>query len=173
MNDRQKTKGHKGQVSMRRISSKTVNIWGIYSSLEEALFWVLLELVGRWTQHFTKIDQKTRKIGQIYYLEPPWLPDLLYKHWFASSVYGIFTPESQTSLRAKHSQERRARRNGCFRRLGVFIINNIWGDLWVLQSSGNFTVLLLRSIISLKLPSCAVVLSWFCPHPSLPLDVSW
>ena len=135
--------------------------------------WVLLELVGRWTQHFTKIDQKIRKIGQIYYLEPPWLPDLLYKHWFASSVYGIFTPESQTSLRTKHSQERRARRNGCFRRLGVFIINNIWGDLGVLQSSGNFTVLLLRSIISLKLPSCAVVLSWFCPPPSLPLDVSW
>ena len=157
----------------REESLKKQSIFVEYWVFSRRSIWVLLELVGRWTQHFTKIDQKTRKIGQIYYLEPPWLPDLLYKHWFASSVYGIFTPESQTSLHAKRSQERRARRNGCFRRLGVFIINNIWGDLWVLQSSGNFTVLLLRSIISLKLPSCAVVLSWFCPHPSLPLDVSW
>ena len=30
----------------------------------------MLELVGRWTQHFTKIDQKTRKIGQIYIWKP-------------------------------------------------------------------------------------------------------
>ena len=30
----------------------------------------MLELVGRWTQHFTKIDQKTRKIGQIYIWNP-------------------------------------------------------------------------------------------------------
>ena len=32
--------------------------------------WVLLGLVGRWTQHFTEIDQKTRKIGQIYFWNP-------------------------------------------------------------------------------------------------------
>ena len=33
-----------------KIANKTVNIY----------------FAGRWTQHFAKIDQKTRKIGQIY-----------------------------------------------------------------------------------------------------------
>ena len=28
--------------------------------------WVSLDLVGRWTHYFTKIDHKTRNIGQIY-----------------------------------------------------------------------------------------------------------
>ena len=35
--------------------------------------------------------------------------------------YGIFAPESQTFLRAKRPQRRRARRNGCFRRLAVLV----------------------------------------------------
>ena len=30
----------------------------------------MLELVGTLTQHFTKIDQKTLKIGQIYFWNP-------------------------------------------------------------------------------------------------------
>ena len=34
--------------------------------------------------------------------------------------YGISTPESQTFLLAKRSQRRRARRNGCFRRLPMW-----------------------------------------------------
>ena len=33
--------------------------------------------------------------------------------------YGISAAESQTFLRAKRPQRRRARRNGCFRRLGL------------------------------------------------------
>ena len=36
--------------------------------------------------------------------------------------YGISAPESQTFLRAKRPQRRRARRNGCFRRLGWALI---------------------------------------------------
>ena len=32
--------------------------------------WWNSELVGRWTQHFTKIDEKTRKIGQSYLWNP-------------------------------------------------------------------------------------------------------
>ena len=35
--------------------------------------------------------------------------------------YGISAAESQTFLRAKRPQRRRARRNGCFRRLGKFM----------------------------------------------------
>ena len=172
MNDRQKTKGHKGQVSTRRISSKTVNIWGIYSSLEEAFEFCLSSLAD---EHNT-LPKSTRRHVKLdkFIIWNPHDYRIYYINIDLRHQYMEFLPlSSQTFLRAKRSQERRARRNGCFRRLGVFIINNSWGDLWVLQSSGNFTVLLLRSIISLKLPSCAVVLSWFCPHPSLPLDVSW
>ena len=43
-------------------------LWNIVFSRRSIL--VLLELVGRWTQQFTKIDQKTRKIGQIYIWNP-------------------------------------------------------------------------------------------------------
>ena len=61
-------------------------LWNIVFSRRS--IWVLLEIVGRWTQHFVKIDQKTPKIGQIYiwktmttgfimsgadYLEPPYV----------------------------------------------------------------------------------------------------
>ena len=80
--------------------------------------WVLPELVGRWTQHLTKIDQKTRKIGQIC-IWNPWLPNLLCKHWFASSVWNFCCWVADVRLRAKRPQGRRARRNGCFRRLWV------------------------------------------------------
>ena len=31
---------------------------------------VLLQLVDRWTQHLTDIDQKTRNIGQVYIWKP-------------------------------------------------------------------------------------------------------
>ena len=49
----------------------TVNIHGIYSFLQEALFGVLLELACRRTQNFTKNDQAKPKIEQIYlHLEP-------------------------------------------------------------------------------------------------------
>ena len=49
----------------------TVNIHGIYSSLQEALFWVLLELACRRTQNFTKNDLEKPKSEQInLHLEP-------------------------------------------------------------------------------------------------------
>ena len=37
--------------------------------------------------------------------------------------YGISAAESQTFLRAKRSQRRRARRNGCFRRLVLSVLS--------------------------------------------------
>ena len=55
---------------MRWIYNKTINILWKYSSLGEALFWVLLELVHRWTQHFTKIHHEKRKIEQICIWKP-------------------------------------------------------------------------------------------------------
>ena len=68
---------------------------------------VLLELVPRSTQHFTKIDQNKRKIDyRICYVNI----DLRHQ-------YGISVAESQTFLRAKRPQRRRARKNGWFRML--------------------------------------------------------
>ena len=54
----------------REESLQKQSIFVEYSLLFEEAFEFLLKLVGRWTQHFTKIDQKTRKIGQIYIWKP-------------------------------------------------------------------------------------------------------
>ena len=80
--------------------------------------WVLRELVGRSTQHFTKIDQKTRKNWTNLYLEPHdyWT---YYVNIGLHHQYGISAAESQTFLLAKRPRQRRAMRNGCFRRLKV------------------------------------------------------
>ena len=59
----------------QRSNVNAMNLWQNSQYLWNIVFswrsiWVLLELVGRWTQHFTKIDQKTRKIGQICIWNP-------------------------------------------------------------------------------------------------------
>ena len=69
---------HEWQTKDKRPQRSTVNVknllqnsqylWNIVFSRRS--IWVLLELVGRWTQHFTKINQKTQKIGQIYIWNP-------------------------------------------------------------------------------------------------------
>ena len=43
-------------------------LWNIVFSRRS--IWVLLELIRRWTQHFTKIDQEKRKIEQICIWNP-------------------------------------------------------------------------------------------------------
>ena len=64
----------------------TIVKWKREESLtKQSIFWVSLELVDRWTQ-FTKTDQMTRKIGQIYIWNPI---HLLCKHWFTSSVWNF------------------------------------------------------------------------------------
>ena len=68
-------------------------------------------------EHNTLPKSNRRHVKLVKFISgPSWLPNLLCKHWFASSVWN-FCPESQTFLRAKRPQQRRARRNGCFRRL--------------------------------------------------------
>ena len=52
------------------------------------------------------------------YLEPHDY-QIYYENIDLRHQYGISVAESQTFLRAKRPQRRRARRNGCFRRLGV------------------------------------------------------
>ena len=91
--------------------------------------WVLLEFVGRWTQYVTKIDQKARKIGQIYILEPHDY-QMYYVKTDMCNQYGISASESQKSLCAKRPQRRRRRRNRCFRSL----IQSLWISLPQLES---------------------------------------
>ena len=83
--------------------------------------WVLLELVRRWTKHFTKIDQEKRKIYHICI----WNPHdyrIYYVNIDLRHQYGISVAESQTFLLAKRPLQRWARRNGCFRRLTFWFV---------------------------------------------------
>ena len=56
--------------SKREESLTKQSIFSVNIVFSRRCIWILLELVARWTQHFTKIDQKTRKIGQIYIWNP-------------------------------------------------------------------------------------------------------
>ena len=47
----------------------------------------------------------------------PWLPDLLCKHWFTSSVWNFWGPDVPPGQRPRR---RETRRNGCIRRLDFF-----------------------------------------------------
>ena len=58
----------RSNVNAKNLEQKSQYLWNIRFSRRSV--WVLLELVGRWTQHITKIDQKTRKIGQICIWNP-------------------------------------------------------------------------------------------------------
>ena len=85
-------------------------LWNILFSRRDV--WVLLELVGRWTQNLTKIDQKLRHVKlDKFVFGSPWLPDLLCKHWFASSVWNFChwvadVPPCETSPEAKSEEKR-------------------------------------------------------------------
>ena len=95
--------------------------------------WVLLELIGRWTQHFTKIDQEKCKIEQICIWNPMTVPDLLCKHYLCHQN-GISLIELQTFFLAKHCQQQGVRRNGSFRML-IPPINIIYLTTWNFSDS--------------------------------------
>ena len=104
----------------QRSSVNVTNLWQNSQYLWNIVFsrrsiWVLLELFGRWTQHFTKIDQRTQNWTNLY--SEPHDYRIHYVNIDLRHQYGISAAESQTFLRAKRPQLRRARRNGCFRRL--------------------------------------------------------
>ena len=103
----------RSNVNVRNLWQNSQYLWNIVFSRRS--IWVLLELVGRWTQQFNKIDHNTRKIGQTY-IWNPMTTDLLCKHWFASSVWNFCCWVADVPPR-ETSQRQRARRNGCFRRL--------------------------------------------------------
>ena len=82
---------------------------GIYSSLEEAYEFCWSSLAG---EHSTLLKSTRRhvKLGKFVF-GAPWLPDLLCKHWFASSVWNFCrwvadVPPRETSPAAKSEEKR-------------------------------------------------------------------
>ena len=58
----------RSNVNAKNLEQNNQYLWNILFSSRSV--WVLLELVGRWTKHCTKIDQKTRKNWTNLYLKP-------------------------------------------------------------------------------------------------------
>ena len=54
----------RSNVNTMNLKQNSQYLWNIVFSSRS--IWVLLELIHRWTQHLSKIDQEKRKIGQIY-----------------------------------------------------------------------------------------------------------
>ena len=53
----------KSIVKAMNLQQNSQYVWNIVFSRRS--LWVLLELIRRWTQHFSKVDQERRKIEQI------------------------------------------------------------------------------------------------------------
>ena len=60
-------KAAKVKCKLDNLKQNSQYLWNIVFSRS---IWVLLELIRRWTQHFTKIDQEKRKIEQICIWNP-------------------------------------------------------------------------------------------------------
>ena len=90
----------RSNVNAMNLQQNSQYLWNIVFSRRS--IWVLLELIHRWTQHFSKIDQGNVKLNKFAF-GTPWLPDLLSKHWFTSSVWNFCrwitdVPPRETSL---------------------------------------------------------------------------
>ena len=57
----------RANVSAMNLWQNSQYLWNIFFSRS---IWVLLKLVHRWTQHFTKIDKEKHKIEQICIWDP-------------------------------------------------------------------------------------------------------
>ena len=84
-------------------------LWNILFSRRSV--WVLLELVSRWTQTFKPKSTKRHVKLDKFVFGTPWLPDLLCKHWFASSVWNFRrwvadVPPRETSPAARSKEKR-------------------------------------------------------------------
>ena len=103
------------------ITKQTIYFWNIFFSRRS--IWVLLELVRRWTQHFTKIDQEKRINWTKLHLKPHDYRILLCKHWFTSLVWNFCLWVADVRfLLAKRLQRRGARGVCCFRWLLVRLL---------------------------------------------------
>ena len=95
------TKDGKGQMKTRRICNKTVDMWGIQSSPEEAFEFCRSSFADEHNA-FPKLTRRNVKLNKFAF-GIPWLPDLLCKHWFTSSLWNFCrwvadVPPRETSL---------------------------------------------------------------------------
>ena len=110
--------------------------------------WVLLELIRRWTQHFSKIDQETCKLNKFAF-GTPWLPDLLCKHRFTSSVWNFCRWVAEVPLREKSLSVDEQGETSAFRRLQKLLSQLI---LFLLCSSWNTRRASLNVVFSVFFP---------------------
>ena len=94
---------------MRWISNKTVKIGGIYSSVEEAFEFCWSSFAG---EHNTLVKSTRRNVElNKFGCGTPWLPDILCKQRFTSSVWDFCrwvadVPPRETSPAAKGEEKR-------------------------------------------------------------------
>ena len=89
-------------VNTMNLLQNSQYLWSIFFSRRS--IWVLLELIRRCTQHFSNVKLNKFAFGT------PWLPDLLCKHWFMSSVWNFCrwvadVPPCETSLSGDEQEE--------------------------------------------------------------------
>ena len=134
---------------MRRISNKTVNICTLYQNRPEDAY----------------LEPHNYRI---YYVNIDW------RH-----QYGISVAKSHTFLRAKRSQRRRARRNGCFRRL-VFLLSCILpikvkrgGRCYTFTANLNAFYLKLLCMEKIKLNDSHFFMTDWFTYPSVLCFCRW
>ena len=88
----------RSSVNAMNLQQNSQYVWNIV--LSRTSIWVLLELIRRWTERFTKIDQEKRKIEQIC-IWNPMTTGFIYVNIDLRHQYGISVAESQTFLLAK------------------------------------------------------------------------
>ena len=89
--------------------NKTVNICGIYSSVEEA-FELCWSMLADGPNTLPKLTRRNIKLNKFAF-GTPWLPDLSCKHWFTSSVWNFCcwvadSPPREMSQATKSKEKR-------------------------------------------------------------------
>ena len=133
----------KWQTKDKRLQRSNVNAMNLQQNSQylwnrvfsRSSIWFLLERIRRWPQHFTKIDQEKRKIEVKFAFGTPWLPDLLWKHWFKSSVWNFCRwvediPHRETSLSINERGEASAVRRLLFSSKQCIIKQLLDSVLW-------------------------------------------
>ena len=105
---RQKTT--RSNVNAMNLQQNSQYLWDIVFS--KSSIWVLLELIRRWTQNFSKIDQEKRKIEQIRIWNPMTTGFIMYTLIYVISMEILSLSRRRSSSR-NLSQRRWARRNVC------------------------------------------------------------
>ena len=106
-NDRQKTKGHEGQMRNESLRKQSKLVEYI-SSLAEAFefCWSSFEDEHNTLLKSTRRNVKFNKCA----CGTPWLPDILCKHWFTSSIWNFWrwvvdVPQRETSPAVKSEEK--------------------------------------------------------------------